>query len=130
MDRAALQLAVFMTARKRFLEMHFRTQQVLAVVRQMRQHNRRGFIPPVQTAQIRLVDLEVARRYMHLCQHGADCRTMHRGWRKLVAAFQFGHDRRWFAMQRIDDFAIVVGNWRRHQYAALRQMAHQMQIEG
>ena len=35
-----------------------------------------------------------------------------------------------FAMQAGDDLAMMIGQWRRYPHAALRQVAHQVQVKG
>jgi hypothetical protein len=124
-----LQLLVGGAAGKGFLEVHLRLQQVGLVVRQEGQHLRRGLVPPVQAAQVGLAQRIVHAGQVHARQHGAHFGAMHRLRVHLRAAFELADDGGRLAVQRDDQFALVVGHRRRHQHAALGQVAHQIEVK-
>jgi hypothetical protein len=110
--------------------LHFAGQQLAQLGRQEGQYRRGGFQPPGQAAQVGLQDLEVLGCQVHARQHVAQRGAVHRLRIQLRLAFELADDGRRLVVEQVDDGALVVGYRRRHGDAALRQMAHQFQVEG
>ncbi len=96
----------------------------------MRQHLRHGLVPPRQAAQVGLRARKVTPGLMHARQHRADLRTVIGVRRELVATRQAIDQRGGLAFERVQQRAARVGLRHRHRDAALRQVAHQLQVEG
>src|SRR5262245_29798975 len=126
MYRSAGKLTVDGGGDKRFLRRDSETQQAPTGRGQIGQHHWHGFPPPLDAAQIRLAEAKVPASDMHFCQHRSHRCTMYRLRRKLRGAFQLGDNGSGLAMQRMQNFALFVWDWRRYQHAALSQMTHQM----